>query len=72
MNFEGLKRRGFEERRIHAVKMMHKYLYREQLSLSDAITQIEGLKVTHPEALQDVEDMLNFLKLTPPKRGIVR
>jgi UDP-N-acetylglucosamine acyltransferase len=72
MNFEGLKRRGFEERRIHAVKMMHKYLYRDQLSLSEAIVQIEGLKLTHPEAKNDVQDMLDFLKQTPPTRGIVR
>jgi UDP-N-acetylglucosamine acyltransferase len=72
MNFEGLKRRGFEEKRIHAVKMMHKYLYRDHLSLSDAMVQIEGLKQTHPEAQGDVQDMLDFLALTPAKRGIVR
>ena len=72
MNFEGLKRRGFDDRRIHAVKMMHKYLYRDHLSLSQAVVQIEGLKLSHPQAIGDVQDMLDFLKQTPANRGIVR
>jgi UDP-N-acetylglucosamine acyltransferase len=72
MNFEGLKRRGFDDRRIHAVKMMHKYLYRDHLSLSEAVVQIEGLKLSHPQAIGDVQDMLDFLKQTPANRGIVR
>jgi UDP-N-acetylglucosamine acyltransferase len=52
--------------------MMHKFLYRDQLSLSEAVSQIEGLKLSHPEAAADVQDMLDFLNQTPANRGIVR
>jgi UDP-N-acetylglucosamine acyltransferase len=72
MNFEGLKRRGFTPERIHAVKLMHKYLYREELTLDASLKQIEALKLSHPEAQADVDDMLDFLKLSNAQRGIVR
>jgi UDP-N-acetylglucosamine acyltransferase len=72
MNFEGLKRRGFSPERIHAVKLMHKYLYRDELTLLVAQEQISALKLSHPEAVGDVDDMLDFLKLNNAQRGIVR
>lgn len=72
MNFEGLKRRGFTPERIHAVKLMHKYLYREDLTLEGAMGQILALKLTHPEASADVDDMVDFLKSGNAQRGIVR
>ena len=72
MNFEGLKRRGFSPLRIQVVKGMHKALYRDDLTLSDAMLRIEQLGLEHPEAEQDVKDMLVFLAQTPKDRGIVR
>ena len=72
MNFEGLKRRGFSPERIHAVKLMHKYLYRDDLTLQVAQENIAALKLSHPEAQGDVDDMINFLKLNNAQRGIVR
>ncbi len=72
MNFEGLRRRGFSAERIAAVKAMHKALYREDLTLAQAKTQIAGLAEKHPEALPDVQMMLTFLEHTSPQRGIVR
>ncbi len=72
MNFEGLRRRGFSAQRIAAVKAMHKALYREDLTLAQAKTQISGLAEKHPEALPDVQMMVTFLELTSPQRGIVR
>lgn len=72
MNFEGLKRRGFSPERIHAVKLMHKLLYREDLALEAALEQISALKESHPQAQGDVDDMLEFLSSHDPKRGIVR
>jgi UDP-N-acetylglucosamine acyltransferase len=72
MNFEGLRRRGFSAERIGAVKAMHKALYRDGLSLNDAMGRIGGLAETKPEVQPDVDMMLNFLKAASPQRGIVR
>jgi UDP-N-acetylglucosamine acyltransferase len=51
---------------------MHKSLYRQQLTLTQAQTEIESLTRKYPEAQADVQMMLNFLKHTSPERGIVR
>ena len=72
MNFEGLRRRGFSDRRVAAVKAMHKALYRDNLSLEQARAQIPELSQTYPEAAEDVRMMSAFLDLVPPQRGIVR
>lgn len=72
MNFEGLRRRGFSPDRISAVKAMHKALYREDLTLEQARTQIAALVDKHPEAQPDVDMMTAFLAKTSPQRGIVR
>jgi UDP-N-acetylglucosamine acyltransferase len=72
MNFEGLRRRGFTPERISAVKAMHKTLYRQQLTLAQAQSEIELLKQKYPEAKEDVHMMVSFLQGTSPDRGIVR
>lgn len=72
MNFEGLRRRGFSADRISAVKAMHKALYRDELTLTQAQTQIASLTGRYPEAAGDVEMMLAFLLSVPAQRGIVR
>jgi len=72
MNYEGLRRRGFSPERIAGVKAMHKALYRENLTLDRAEAQIATILETRPEAAPDVAMMLEFLRHTPPNRGIVR
>ena len=72
MNYEGLRRRGFSPERIAGVKAMHKALYREELTLERAQAQIATLVETRPETAPDVAMMLEFLRHTPPQRGIVR
>jgi UDP-N-acetylglucosamine acyltransferase len=72
MNYEGLRRRGFSAERIGAVKAMHKALYREDKTLEQAMARIAELGAERPEAAQDVELMLGFLRETPAQRGIVR
>lgn len=72
MNFEGLRRRGFNAERISAVKSMHKSLYREDLTLAQAQSHIAGLVETHPDAKADVSLMVDFLASVSPQRGIVR
>lgn len=72
MNFEGLRRRGFNAERISAVKSMHKSLYREDLTLAQAQSHIAGLVETHPDTKADVSLMVDFLASVSPQRGIVR
>ncbi|MHB1121257.1 MAG: acyl-ACP--UDP-N-acetylglucosamine O-acyltransferase [Ramlibacter sp.] len=72
MNFEGLRRRGFDPERIAAVKAMHKALYRDQLTLEQAKERIAELAATTPAAEPDVALMLSFLGGVDPRRGIVR
>jgi UDP-N-acetylglucosamine acyltransferase len=80
INAEGLRRRGYTPERIAVVKRMHKTLYRQGLSLSDACAALQAQQ----EALQaetnnselaaasaaDVLAMLTFV--TQAERGIVR
>ncbi len=72
MNFEGLRRRGFSADRISAVKAMHKALYRDGLTLEQAMQRIAQLPEKHQESLPDVRMMLSFLEQASPQRGIVR
>ncbi|MBN9371597.1 acyl-ACP--UDP-N-acetylglucosamine O-acyltransferase [Hydrogenophaga sp. YM1] len=72
MNFEGLRRRGFSAERIAAVKAMHKALYREDRTLEQAMARIDALRLEKPEAGEDVDLMLGFLRGASPQRGIVR
>lgn len=72
MNFEGLRRRGFSAERIAAVKAMHKALYRDGLTLAQAMARIAQLPQSAPEAEVDVQMMLSFLEKASPQRGIVR
>ena len=51
---------------------MHKSLYRQQLTLAQAQSEIELLTQKYPEAKADVEMMLSFLQGASPERGIVR
>ena len=69
-NVEGLRRRGFGAERISAIKTMHKLLYRDGLTLEQAIAAITLLAQNHPAAKDDVQTMLGALALS--KRGIVR
>ena len=72
MNFEGLRRRGYSPERVSAVKAMHKALYREDLTLEQAMGRIDALRHDNPEAAEDVSMMLGFLRGVSAQRGIVR
>jgi len=70
VNVTGLRRRGFSNERIAAVKQMHKLLYREGRTLADARTAIDELAQQSPEAREDVALMSGFL--AKAERGIAR
>lgn len=69
-NIEGLRRRGFTTERLKAVKQMHRLLYRQGLTLEDAVQAIASLAAEMPEAAQDIALMQSFL--TASTRGIAR
>lgn len=66
LNTEGLKRHGFSSDAINALKKAYKLLYRSNLSLDDAISQIDELANQYEE----VKLMVEFLKKC--KRGVIR
>ncbi len=86
INAEGLRRRGFSPTRLAAIKRMHRLLYRENLTLEAARSQLESMTNPSPEAVAETaaagtaDDaaglqadralMLDFLRQA--ERGIVR
>ena len=66
LNMEGLKRRGFDEQRIRALKDAYRLVYRSDLSLEQAIEQLEELAA----ASEDVRRLRGFLQ--DGQRSIVR
>lgn len=72
INAVGLRRRDFSNARISAVKAMHKALYREDLTLENAMKKISEMAAGMPESAPDVRNMLSFLEQLAPQRGIAR
>lgn len=66
INAEGLKRRGFSGEAIAAIRRAYKIIYRQGLTLDEAIVELEPLAREHPE----VDVLLESLKKSD--RGIVR
>lgn len=66
INIEGLKRRGFEKKEIHAIRRAYKALYRSGLTLDEAKVEIAKESDTFPV----VKLFLDFLKKS--ERGIIR
>jgi UDP-N-acetylglucosamine acyltransferase len=70
INAEGLRRRGFSDERIAAVKRMYRLLYRQGLSLADARAALQAQRGASKESDADLDLMLGFLDAA--ERGIVR
>lgn len=70
VNLTGLKRRDFSAARIDVIRQMHKRLYRDGLTLEQAVQAIGALRGQAPEADGDIDTMLGFI--AQAKRGIVR
>ena len=66
LNIEGLKRRGFDEARIRALKDAYRLIYRSDLSLEQAVAQLAELAA----ASEDVRHLHDFLRAG--ERSIVR
>jgi UDP-N-acetylglucosamine acyltransferase len=48
VNVEGLKRRGFSEEQIRAIRNAYRVLYRSELKLEDAVTQLRDMAAVEP------------------------
>ena len=70
VNLTGLKRRGFSNERMALIRQMHKLLYRDSLTLEQAVGEIAAMKGSQPESDADIDVMLGFL--AGARRGIVR
>lgn len=71
VNLTGLKRRGFSDARLSAIRTMHRVLYREGLTLEAARERLGSLATgASDEAAGDVAVLLSFLEAAD--RGIVR
>ena len=72
VNVTGLRRRDFSAERVSVIRQMHKLLYRDSLSLEQAVAAIDLLRgsVAEADADADIDTMLGFL--AQAKRGIVR
>ena len=66
LNLEGIKRRGFSDEAIAAVKAAHRLVYRSGKKLQEAIAELDDARKLHPEV--DV-----FVKsLESSEKGIIR
>lgn len=68
INQEGLRRRGYTDERIARIKQMHRSLYRQGLTLKDAVADITAARTE--ASAPDTDLMLAFLAAA--QRGIVR
>ena len=72
VNLTGLRRRGFSNERIGVIRQLHKLLYRDGLTLEQAVAAMAELRGAQAEAesAADVAVMLDFIAAA--KRGLVR
>ncbi|MBD2858265.1 acyl-ACP--UDP-N-acetylglucosamine O-acyltransferase [Spongiibacter sp. KMU-158] len=66
VNVEGLKRRGFSEPAIAAIRQAYKIIYRRKLTVDEALVKLDELAAEHPEVAPMAES------LRTSSRGIVR
>lgn len=71
VNAEGLKRRGYSAEQIRNIRNAYRILYRSQLKLAEATSQIEQRAQAEPE----LQPLVTFLNDSTPRRervGIIR
>jgi UDP-N-acetylglucosamine acyltransferase len=66
LNTEGLKRRGFTDRAQQALRRAYKTLYRSNLSLQEALVELQGMA----QEQEEVAQLVSFIE--QQTRGIVR
>lgn len=66
VNIEGLKRRGFGEEQLRAIRNAYRVLYRSELKLEEALVQLRGMVVEQ----QCLGPMVEFIEKS--SRGLAR
>lgn len=66
INSEGLKRRGFSAESIRLIKQAYKIIYRQNLSLAEALIKLQEIAQSEPA----IEPMIKSLQAS--SRGIIR
>lgn len=66
VNVEGLKRRGYSTEGIAAIRRAYKVIYRQGLTMDQALLQLREMQLQHPEIALLVESLENST------RGIIR
>ena len=66
INSEGLKRRGYDSKRIMAIKRAYKTLYKSGLSLAEARAQLAEVATETP----DIQQMIDFIDRS--QRSLIR
>lgn len=64
INSEGLKRRGYTSEQVMAIKRAFKLLYRQGLTVAEAITAMQAMNVA------EVQPLIDFVQQS--QRGIIR
>jgi UDP-N-acetylglucosamine acyltransferase len=70
MNVEGLRRRGFTAEAIALLRRAYKVLYREGLTVAEAIDQLQALVDEAPQSGDPLQPLLQFVRES--RRGILR
>lgn len=66
LNLEGLKRRGFSKETIHSLRRAYKVVYRQGLTMKQALDQLEAIESPETELTLFIDS------LKSSERGIVR
>lgn len=66
VNTEGLKRRGFDEEQVRAIRQAYRVLYRSELRLEEALAQLDQMAAQQPV----ITPLVQFLRTS--SRGIAR
>jgi UDP-N-acetylglucosamine acyltransferase len=70
INTEGLKRRGFDPETINLLRRAYKTLYKDGLTVAEAVAELERTAVEHPGAAVAIRDLKDFVQNS--QRGIIR
>lgn len=70
INSEGLKRRGFTQEQISALREAYKIIYMRNLALEDALVEIRDLQKQNPDASDALQLFVDFFEKSG--RGIAR
>lgn len=70
LNTVGLRRHGFTDNMVRAIHQAYRLLYREGLTVKEALEQMTPLLETFPEARNELQHFIDFVANSP--RGLIR